>query len=81
VDGTVEEPGRASESERKGAAGAEVAGVMEKRFEAQTAPSGASDVPGGMRSAIIELSGRARPRSPLNVEERGSLVMLFPAAM
>ena len=33
-----------------------------------------------MSSAIMEFNGRARPRIPLNVEERGSLVMLFAAA-
>jgi hypothetical protein len=64
-----------------GAAGAEDAGVMEKRLEAKAAPSGALDVTGGMRPAITEFRGRARPRIPLNVGEIGSLVMLFAAAV
>jgi hypothetical protein len=81
VAGMVLEPGRERERERKGAAGAEEAGVMEKRLEAKAAPSGALVVTGGMRPAMMELRGRARPRTPLNVGERGSLVMLFAAAV
>ena len=81
VEGMVEEPGRERDREKKGAAGEDVAGEMEKRLEANAAPSGAFEVTGGMRVAIMELRGRARPRIPLNAEERGSLVMLFAATV
>ena len=77
VAGMVEEPGRERDREKKGAAGADVAGVMEKRLEANAAPSGAFDVTGGMRVAMTELRGSARPRMPLNVGEIGSFVILF----
>lgn len=65
-DGTVEEPGRSRDRERKRAAGAEETGVIENRLDAQAAPSGALVVTGGMSSAMMELRGRARPRMPLN---------------
>lgn len=79
VDGIVEDPGRERERERKGR-GADVEGVMENRLEANAAPSAALDVTGGMREAIMEFRGSARPRIPSNVGERASLVMLFAAA-
>jgi hypothetical protein len=81
VAGMAVEPRRERDRERKGAAGADEAGVMEKRLEAKAAPSGALVVTGGISPAMIELRGRARPRTPLNVGERGSSVMLFAAAV
>jgi len=80
VEGTASDPGRARERERKREEGAEADGVMEKRLEAKTAPSGALEVTGGISSAMTELSGGARPRMPLKPEESGSLVMLLAGA-
>lgn len=74
------EPGRERERERKRAEGANATGVMEKRLEAHAAPSGEFVITGGMESAIMELSGSARPRMPLKSEDMGSLTMVSAAA-
>lgn len=74
------ELGRARDMERK-RAGARLEGVMEKRFEAQAAPSGALLVSGGIVSATMELSGGARPRIPVRTGERGSLDTATTAAV
>jgi hypothetical protein len=71
-DGTWSEPGLAKDSERKGSAGAEPEGVMEKRLDAQAAPSGSLLVTGGREVAMMEFSGRASPRIPLKLGARGS---------
>lgn len=55
-------------------------GVIEKRLDAHAAPSGVLLVTGGMVSAMMELSGRARPRMPLKLGERFSPVTLVAAA-
>jgi len=55
-------------------------GVIEKRLDAHAAPSGVLLVTGGIVSAIMELSGRARPRMPLKLGERFSPVTLVAAA-
>ena len=60
---------------------ADVVGVMEKRFDAHAAPSGELPVTGGMRDAMTLFNGRARPKRPLNVEERGSFVTDVAAAV
>ena len=60
---------------------ADVVGVMEKRFDAHAAPSGELPVTGGMREAMTLFNGRARPRRPLKVEERGSFVTDVAAAV
>ena len=60
---------------------ADVVGVMEKRFDAHAAPSGELSVTGGMREAMTLFNGRARPRRPLKVEERGSFVTDVAAAV
>jgi len=73
-------PGRERERERKRWAGAEETGVMEKRLEAQAAPSGEFPVTGGMAPAMIELRGRARPRTPSNWGESGSFCISSAAA-
>lgn len=67
--------------ERKRAAGARLEGVMEKRLEGQAAPSGALDVSGGILLAMIELSGKARPRIPVKSGEIGSLDTVSAAAV
>jgi len=74
------DPGRERDKERNREAGALEVGVIEKRFDAHAAPSGVLLVTGGMVSAMIELSGRARPRIPLKLEERGSSITLVAAA-
>ena len=51
--------GRARESERNLAEGAVDEGVMVKRLEVKTAPSGAFPVVGGTTLAMIELEGNA----------------------
>lgn len=71
-DGTWSEPGLDKESERKGEAGAEPDGVMEKRLDAQAAPSASFVVTGGREVAMMEFSGRASPRIPLKLDVRGS---------
>jgi len=55
-------------------------GVIEKRLDAHAAPSGVLLVTGGIVSAMMELSGRARPRIPLKLGERFSPVTLVAAA-
>lgn len=79
--GTRFEPGRERERERKREEAADEVGVMEKRFDAHAAPSGELSVTGGMRDAMTLFKGRARPRRPLKVEERGSLVTDVAAAV
>lgn len=64
--------GRARVSERKRAEGAEEEGVMVKRLDAKTAPSGWLPVTGGMSPAITEFWGSARPRMPMKSLESGS---------
>ena len=77
---TSGESGRESASEKKRAAGAEPTGVMPKRFEAKTAPSGALPVEGGRMLAMMELSGSARPRMPSKSRSRGSSWTVVTAA-
>lgn len=60
--------------------GAEVDGAEPKRFDAKTAPSGASDVVAGSCWAMTELRGRARPRMPSNSYSRGSESTIVAAA-
>ena len=72
VDATLLEPGRSSAREKKRAVGAVEVGVMPNRLAEMAAPSGASDVVGGIFWAMTELRGRARPRTPAKLEERGS---------
>jgi len=71
-DGIWSEPGLDKDSERKGEAGAEPVGVMEKRLDAQEAPSASLEVTGGREVAMIEFRGRASPRIPLKLGARGS---------
>lgn len=78
--GTRSEPGRDRESEIKRAEGAISIGVIENRLDAHAAPSGVLFVTGGMEPAMTELSGRAIPRIPLKLEERGSLLTESAAA-
>lgn len=78
--GTRFEPGRERERERKREEAADVVGVIEKRLDAHAAPSGELPVTGGMREAMTLFNGRARPRRPLKVEERGSFVTDAAAA-
>src|SRR6266542_1664118 len=61
-DGILSEPGRDKESGRKRAAGAWSTGVMEKRLDAQAAPSGSFVVTAGICAAIMEFRGRAKPK-------------------
>lgn len=72
--------GRARERERNRAEGAVEAGVMLKRLEAKTAPSGALPVVGGTQLAMTELAGRAIPRTPLKSVESGSSSTVYAAA-
>ena len=71
-DGMALDPGRARESERKRDEGAEIAGEMPKRLDANGAPSRPFPVTGVICCAMTELRGRARPRMPLNSCSRGS---------
>jgi hypothetical protein len=71
-DGILFEPGRSREMERKRAAGASEAGVIPNRFEGKAAPSGVFPITGGICWAMMELRGRARPRTPLKEDDRGS---------
>ena len=80
-DGTLSEPGRDKESERKRAAGAWLTGVMEKRLDAQAAPSGSFVVTGGIDSAMMEFSGRAKPKIPLKFGSSGSFCTSVAAAI
>jgi len=79
-EGIRSEPGRERESERKREEGALEIGVIEKRLEAQAAPSGELLVTGGICSAMMELRGSARPKIPLKSGERSSFVTLEAAA-
>src|SRR5258708_2977395 len=67
------EPGRERESERNLAPGAVESGVIVNRLDANAAPSGLLPVDGGMLRAIMGLRGSARPRTPTNLDSRGSL--------
>lgn len=44
---------------------------MENRLETQGAPSGL--LPSGISAAMMELRGRARPRTPLKLGANGSV--------
>jgi len=79
-DGTALDPGRERESEKKRDDGAEMAGVMPKRLEENGAPSRLFPVTGVITCAMRELTGRARPRMPLNPCSRGSESTLVAAA-
>jgi len=76
----VLDPGRERESEKKRDDGAEPAGVMLKRLEENGAPSRLFLVTGVIVCAMRELTGRARPRMPLNPCSRGSESTLVAAA-
>ena len=73
--------GRARESERNLAEGAVDEGVMVKRLEVKTAPSGAFPVVGGTTLAMIELEGNAMPNTPLKSVESGSSSTVLAAAI
>lgn len=60
--------------------GADVDGERLKRLDANTAPSGESDVVGGSCCAMMELRGSARPRMPSNSYSRGSESTVVAAA-
>lgn len=60
--------------------GAFSTGVILNKLLAHAAPSGSLVVTGGRFWAITLLSGRARPRRPWKLRERGSLSMVVPAA-
>ena len=79
-DGTWSEPGLDKESERKGETGAKSDGVMEKRLDAQAAPSASFVVTGGREVAMMEFSGRASPKIPLKLVVRGSFSTSVTAA-
>lgn len=70
--GNRSDPGRERTNERKCAEGASETGVRPKRLEENEAPSGRLLVTGGIACAMIELRGRARPKMPLKLYERGS---------
>lgn len=70
--GTLSDPGRDSARLRNREAELSDVDVMEKRFNAQAAPSGAFDVTGGIQAAMMLLRGSVNPSMPLNLEERGS---------
>lgn len=53
---------------------------MEKRLDAQAAPSGLLLVTGGISYAMMEFRGSARPRMPLKSGARASFWTLFTAA-
>jgi len=74
------DPGRERDNERKREEGAFEVGVIEKRLDAHAAPSGVLLVTGGIISAMMELSGRARPKMPLKLGERFSPATLVAAA-
>jgi hypothetical protein len=79
-DGIASEPGRAKVREKNGCDGAVEAGVMEKRFEENGAPSGLLFSAGGIDCSMTELRGRARPRMPVKSELRGSSDTVLAAA-
>jgi hypothetical protein len=80
-DGILSEPGRPRVREKNGCEGDEEAGVMEKRFEENDAPSGLLFVSDGIACAMIELRGRARPRMPSKPVLKGSSVTMLAAAV
>ena len=64
---------RAKDSPMNLNTGAFSTGVILNKLLAQAAPSGSLVVTGGRFCAMTLLSGRARPRRPLKLDERGSL--------
>ncbi len=79
-EGIVLEPGRSRLKDRKRDSGVEELGVMVNRLEANMAPSGALFVVGCICSSMTELSGKAKPRTPLKSPERGSSLTVEAAA-
>ena len=79
TDGTRSDPGRSRAREKKRAPGAVLSGDMLKRLDDKEAPSGTSLVAVGSWRAMREFPGRARPITPLKLEERGSLLTLAAA--
>jgi hypothetical protein len=63
------------------AEGALETGVMEKRLEAQAAPSGSLVVTAGRRWEMTLFKGRAKPSRPWNDSERGSSMTMLAAAV
>lgn len=79
-EGNLSDPGRARVMDKKRYPGEDEVGVIPKRLEAKTAPSGLSDVPAGTFCAMTELRGSASPRIPSNKFARGSEDMELAAA-
>lgn len=61
-----DESGREREMEKNRCRGALDVGVIEKRLDARTAPSGSLLILGGRFAAMIELRGKDSPRIPAN---------------
>ena len=52
--------------------GAVYLGEMVNKLEGKMAPSNGLETVVGIASAMIELAGRARPRTPVNTDDSGS---------